>query len=81
MTTTITSQDLQAKFQGCLWGKKADHFLSPGRLIWIGEHTDYNGGHVPVAAITLALTERKKACEDVHVSSQEIFEDKGTGST
>ena len=22
MTTTITSQDLQAKFQGCLWGKR-----------------------------------------------------------
>ena len=53
MTTTITSQDLQAKFQA-VFGEKADHtFFSPGRINLIGEHTDYNGGHVFPAAITL----------------------------
>ena len=55
MTTTITSQDLQEKFQA-VFGEKADHtFFSPGRINLIGEHTDYNGGHVFPAAITLSL--------------------------
>ena len=61
MTTTITSQDLQAKFQA-VFGEKADHtFFSPGRINLIGEHTDYNGGHVFPAAITLGTYGRQKA--------------------
>ena len=52
MTTTITSQDLQAKFQA-VFGERLTTLFSPGRINLIGEHTDYNGGHVFPAAITL----------------------------
>ena len=64
MTTTITSQDLQAKFQA-VFGEKADHtFFSPGRINLIGEHTDYNGGHVFPAAITLGTYGAARKRED-----------------
>ena len=47
-----TSQ-LREKFKE-VFGVEADHtFFSPGRINLIGEHTDYNGGHVFPAAITL----------------------------
>ena len=46
MTTTITSQDLQAKFQAVFGKRLTTLSFSPGRINLIGEHTDYNGGHV-----------------------------------
>lgn len=47
-------QQLEAKFYE-LFGqeKKASIFFAPGRVNLIGEHTDYNGGHVFPCALTI----------------------------
>lgn len=46
-------QTLKQSF-ATIFGVEADAtFFSPGRINLIGEHTDYNGGHVFPAAITL----------------------------
>ena len=51
MNTTELNQVFQAIF-----AEQADAtFFSPGRINLIGEHTDYNGGHVFPAAITLGI--------------------------
>ena len=49
LTTEVLRKDFLAVF-----GQEADQtFFSPGRINLIGEHTDYNGGHVFPAAISL----------------------------
>ncbi|EGJ27939.1 galactokinase [Streptococcus porcinus] len=49
----MTEVDLKEQFQH-IFGLEAEAvFFSPGRINLIGEHTDYNGGHVFPAAITL----------------------------
>ncbi|VTS17483.1 galactokinase [Streptococcus porcinus] len=49
----MTKADLKEHFQH-IFGLEAEAvFFSPGRINLIGEHTDYNGGHVFPAAITL----------------------------
>lgn len=47
-------QKLLEKFQG-LFGGEGDirSYFSPGRVNLIGEHTDYNGGHVFPCALTI----------------------------
>lgn len=45
--------DLQAKFENVFNHRNEYAFFSPGRINLIGEHTDYNGGHVFPAAITI----------------------------
>ena len=79
MTTSITSQDLQEKFQA-VFGEKADHtFFSPGRINLIGEHTDYNGGHVFPAAITLGTYGQQESAKTRScVSSQAILKTRGS---
>ncbi|MCP1223738.1 galactokinase [Sebaldella sp. S0638] len=44
--------ELQAKFKDIFNNKNEKIFFAPGRVNLIGEHTDYNGGHVFPCAIT-----------------------------
>lgn len=50
-------KQLLKKFQE-LYGEGGDirSYFSPGRVNLIGEHTDYNGGHVFPCALTSELT-------------------------
>ena len=53
MSNLISAEQVRADFAKVV-GVEADHtFFSPGRINLIGEHTDYNGGHVFPAAISL----------------------------
>lgn len=56
--------ELQQAFEE-IFGQEADAtFFSPGRINLIGEHTDYNGGHVFPAAITLGTYGAARKRED-----------------
>ena len=43
---------IQEKFR-TLYGRDGELFASAGRINLIGEHTDYNGGHVLPCALTM----------------------------
>lgn len=62
-----------------LFGTEATgHYFSPGRINLIGEHTDYNGGHVFPASITLGTFGYAKKRNDKMVRLySENFPDKG----
>lgn len=74
----MNTQELRNAFQ-TVFGAEADHtFFSPGRINLIGEHTDYNGGHVFPAAITLGTYGAARKREDKLLRFFSAnFEDKG----
>lgn len=49
----INLDHLYQTFKDIFFLEATDAFFSPGRINLIGEHTDYNGGHVFPATITL----------------------------
>ena len=78
MSNLISAEQVRADFAK-VFGVEADHtFFSPGRINLIGEHTDYNGGHVFPAAISLGTygAARKRDDQLLRFFS-ENFEEKG----
>ncbi|MFD1430894.1 galactokinase [Lacticaseibacillus mingshuiensis] len=49
----MTVSDLKAGFAARFGSQPTQQYFSPGRINLIGEHTDYNGGHVFPCAISL----------------------------
>lgn len=74
----LDMEHLEAQFETVFNEKATAHYFAPGRINLIGEHTDYNGGHVFPAAITLGTYGLVSLREDreVHVYS-ENFPKKG----
>ena len=63
--------DLRAKFEE-LYGEAAEQlFFAPGRVNLIGEHTDYNGGHVFPCALSMGTyaAARKRKDDQVLLAS------------
>ena len=60
----MEASELNKRFSE-VFGVAADQiFFSPGRINLIGEHTDYNGGHVFPAAISLGTYGAARKRED-----------------
>ena len=78
MSTTLSIQQLRSNF-ATIFEAEADHtFFSPGRINLIGEHTDYNGGHVFPAAISLGTYGAARKRDDNLLRFYSAnFEDKG----
>lgn len=51
----MNKEELLTNYQDIFGESGEDTFFSPGRINVIGEHTDYNGGHVFPAAISLGV--------------------------
>ena len=58
-------KDLMAKFKEVYGeGGEIREYFAPGRVNLIGEHTDYNGGHVFPCALTLGTYGLARKRED-----------------
>lgn len=51
----MDKQELITAFTNIYQSKPSAEYFSPGRINLIGEHTDYNGGHVFPCAISLGI--------------------------
>ena len=49
----MDKKEIETRFEQTYGYQPEKSFFSPGRINLIGEHTDYNGGHVFPCAITL----------------------------
>lgn len=69
---------IQLKEKFCqMWGGSTDDvriFMSPGRVNMIGEHTDYNGGCVFPAALTMrtAIAYRKRSDSIIRLAATDL---------
>ena len=65
-------QELVLKFKE-VYGEEGDirAYFAPGRVNLIGEHTDYNGGHVFPCALTMGTyaVARKREDREIHLFS------------
>ncbi|KRM28965.1 galactokinase [Ligilactobacillus acidipiscis DSM 15836] len=52
---SMDKQELITAFTNIYQSKPSAEYFSPGRINLIGEHTDYNGGHVFPCAISLGI--------------------------
>lgn len=52
-TTAEMKKTVLEKFAEVFGGEGAKAYFAPGRVNMIGEHTDYNGGHVFPCALTI----------------------------
>ena len=66
-------QKIRNKFQE-LFSTEGSVYASPGRINLIGEHTDYNGGHVFPCALTLGTygAARKREDRKIHFYSMNL---------
>ena len=56
----MIKDSIQDEF-GRLYGRLPENiFFAPGRVNLIGEHTDYNGGHVLPCTLTIEFMLRQK---------------------
>ena len=71
----MQKEQLIAKFQE-LYGEGGEirTYFAPGRVNLIGEHTDYNGGHVFPCALTLGTygAARKREDRKIHFYSMNL---------
>lgn len=72
----LTIQELKQKFIEIYGGDMSDLrvFTAPGRVNLIGEHTDYNGGLVFPAALTMSTTivVRKRSDQLIHLCATDL---------
>ena len=78
----MIQNDVLAKFKE-IFGDEGDIrvYFAPGRVNLIGEHTDYNGGHVFPCALTIGTymaarkrTDRKLCFYSMNFDYSEIFQ-------
>ncbi|MFZ1541236.1 MAG: galactokinase family protein, partial [Enterococcus aquimarinus] len=71
-------KDLQAVFKEKYSEAATGEYFAPGRINLIGEHTDYNGGYVFPASITLGTYGLAKKRDDREIRLySENFPEKG----